>query len=448
MTTTLILNATLVNEGKQTPGNLLIRNDRIEKILAPGSTIPFKPDQTIDAQGSYLLPGVIDDQVHFREPGLTHKGDLYHESRAAVAGGVTSYMEMPNTQPQTTTQQLLENKYDLAARVSLANYSFYMGATNDNLDELLKTDPSRVCGIKIFMGSSTGNMLVDNPKTLQSIFSRSGMLIAVHCEDENTILENTRLARDRFGEDIPVYFHPVIRNTEACFRSSKMAVSLAEQFNTRLHILHLSTAAELSLLKNDKPLKDKRITAEVCIHHLLFDERDYFTRGNLIKWNPAIKSRADREALLQALTDGRIDVVATDHAPHTLEEKQNTYFKSPSGGPMVQHSLPAMLELYKKGKLPLEMVVDKMCHAPATLFRVSERGFIREGYFADLVLVDPNSPWTVSPDNLYYKCQWSPLFGFSFSTRVTHTFVNGHLAYRDGRFFEDQMGRRLAFQHA
>jgi dihydroorotase len=445
MSTTLITHAIIINEGKQIRANLLIRDERIEKILPPGVEPPFIPDNTIDASGSYLLPGAIDDQVHFREPGLTHKGDLYHESRAAIAGGVTSYMEMPNTFPQTTTQQLLEDKYNLASKVSLANYSFYMGATNDNLDELMKTDPAKVCGIKIFMGSSTGNMLVDNPDSLKSIFSRSPMLIAVHCEDESIIQNNIRQARARFADDVPVYLHPVIRSAEACFRSSQIAVSLAEQYNTRLHILHLSTAAEMSLFKAGIPLAEKRITAEVCVHHLLFDDRDYFTRGNLIKWNPAIKSAADKNALLQALIDGQIDVVATDHAPHTLEEKQNTYFKSPSGGPLVQHSLTAMLEFCKMGKLSVEMVVEKMCHAPATIFRVSERGFIREGYYADLVLVNPNKSWTVSTNNLHYKCQWSPLLGMQFSNQVTHTFVNGHLAYCEGAFFEQKKGRRLTF---
>jgi dihydroorotase len=446
MSTTLITGATIINEGKQVKANLLIRDERIEKILPPGAGLPLIPDTTIDASGSYLLPGVIDDQVHFREPGLTHKGDLYHESRAAVAGGVTSYMEMPNTFPQTTTQTLLEEKYDLASMVSLANYSFYMGATNDNLNELLNTNPANVCGIKIFMGSSTGNMLVNNPDTLKSIFSRSPMLIAVHCEDETIIQNNLAHARERFAEDVPVYLHPVIRSAEACFQSSQLAVSLAEKYNTRLHILHLSTAAELSLFKSGIPLPQKRITAEVCVHHLLFDEKDYFTRGNLIKWNPAIKSADDKNALLQALIDGRIDVVATDHAPHTLEEKQNTYFKAPSGGPMVQHSLPAMLEFCSKGKLQPEMIVEKMCHAPAVLFKISERGFIREGYYADLVLVNPNKTWTVSTNNLHYKCQWSPLWGMSFSHQITHTFVNGHLVYREGVFFEEKKGQRLQFR--
>jgi dihydroorotase len=445
MSTTLITRAEIINEGKRTRADLLIRDDRIESIIPAGKELFFTPDKIIDAGGSYLLPGVIDDQVHFREPGLTHKGDLFHESRAAVAGGITSYMEMPNTFPQTTTQQLLEDKYTLASKVSLANYSFYIGATNDNLEELLNTDPAKVCGIKIFMGSSTGNMLVNDPETLKAIFSRSPMLIAVHCEDETIIQDNIRKARDRFGEDVPVYLHPVIRNSEACFRSSRLAVSLAEQYNTRLHILHLSTAAEMSLFTSGVPLTEKRITAEVCVHHLLFDDRDYFTRGNLIKWNPAIKTAEDKNALLKALIEGQIDVVATDHAPHTLEEKQNTYFKAPSGGPLVQHSLTAMLEFYNMGKLSLEMIVEKMCHAPATIFKVAERGFIREGYYADLVLVNPDKPWTVSTNNLHYKCQWSPLLGMQFSNQVTHTFVNGHLAYCEGVFFEEKKGRRLTF---
>jgi len=445
MSTTLITHATIVNEGKQVLADLIILNERIDKILPAGSEIPFTPDTTLDASGSFLLPGVIDDQVHFREPGMTHKGDIYHESRAAVAGGVTSYMEMPNTSPQTTTQKLLEEKYELASAASLANYSFYMGATNDNLAELLKTDPASVCGIKIFMGSSTGNMLVDNPDTLTSIFSQSPMLIAVHCEDESIILNNIMKARERFGEDVPVYLHPVIRSEKACFQSTHLAVSLAEQYNTRLHILHLSTAREMSLLKSGIPLAEKRITAEVCVHHLLFDDKDYFTRGNLIKWNPAIKSAADKDALLHALIEGKIDVVATDHAPHTMEEKQNTYFKAPSGGPLVQHSLAAMLEFYTRGLLSLEMIVEKMCHAPATIFKVSERGFVREGYFADLVLVKPDEPWTVSTNNLHYKCQWSPLIGLHFSNRVTHTFVNGHLAYNEGTFNGKLKGRRLTF---
>jgi len=446
MSTALITQAIILNEGIQSAGSVLIQNDHIAKIFHKGDALPAKVDRVIEAEGKFLIPGVIDDQVHFREPGLTHKGDIYSESKAAVAGGVTAYMEMPNTNPQTTTQLLLEEKYQLASTTSLANYSFYIGATNNNLDELLKTDSTRVCGIKIFMGSSTGNMLVDNPETLKAIFSKSTMLIAVHCEDESIIKNNIESAKARFGEDVPVYFHPVIRNEDACYRSTRFAVELAQKYGTRLHILHLSTARELELLTSTMPLADKKITAEVCIPHLLFDDRDYYTHGNLIKWNPAIKSASDKEALLQALIDGRIDVVATDHAPHTLKEKQNTYFKAPSGGPLVQHSLVAMLEFCQQGLLKPEQVVTKMCHAPADLFRIDRRGYIREGYYADLAIVDPNSRWTVSPDNLLYKCGWSPLTGMSFSSKVTHTFVNGNLVYDQGRFNEQCKGMRLAFK--
>jgi dihydroorotase len=445
MSTILINNALIINEGKTFAGNVLIHNNLIGKILPEGSSAGVKADQVIDAQGKYLIPGVIDDQVHFREPGLTHKGDIFTESRAAVAGGVTSFMDMPNTNPQTLTQTLLEEKYTLASSKSLANYSFYMGAANDNLDEMLKTDPAKVCGIKLFMGSSTGNMLVDNLETLKAIFSQSPVLIAVHCEDEITVRRNTELLRNRFGDDIPVYFHPVIRDTESCYRSSSLAVELATRYNTRLHLLHLSTAREMSLLHRGIPLQEKRITAEVCVHHLLFDNRDYFTLGNLIKWNPAIKSPEDKEALFQGLLEGKIDVVATDHAPHTLAEKQNTYFRAPSGGPLVQHSLVAMLEFCNHGRLKPEQVVDKMCHAPADLFRIHHRGYIREGYYADLVIVDPNRRWTVATDNLLYKCGWSPLTGMSFSSAVTHTFVNGNLVYDQGNILEKHKGMRLTF---
>jgi dihydroorotase len=445
MNTILISGATLVNEGRQFEADVFISEGRIEKILPAGQADPLHAARTIDAHGKYLLPGAIDDQVHFREPGLTHKGDLYHESKAAVAGGVTSFMEMPNTKPQTTTQEKLEEKFELAARQSLANYSFYIGATNDNLAELLKTDPHRVCGIKIFMGSSTGDMLVDNPDTLKGIFSQSPMHIAVHCEDENTIQRNIRTAVERFGEDIPVYYHPVIRDAEACYLSSALAVDLARKYGTRLHILHLSTEKELGLLDEGIPLKDKKITAEVCVHHLLFDESDYHTHGNLIKWNPAVKSAQDREALIAAIRSGRIDVIATDHAPHTLIEKKQTYLKAPSGGPLVQHSLVAMLELAATGILPLETVVERMCHAPAVLFGVEGRGFIREGAFADLVVVDPAAPWTVGQDNILYKCGWSPFAGRTFRSRVTHTLVNGRLVYENGRFDESVKGQRLTF---
>lgn len=445
MSKTLITNALIINEGRQSPGTLLIQDDRIAQILPPDPPSTIQADLVINAEGSYLLPGVIDDQVHFREPGLTRKGDIQSESKAAVAGGVTTFMEMPNTQPQTITQALLEEKFQRAAEVSLANFSFYMGATNDNLSELLKTDPSRVCGIKIFMGASTGNMLVDNPHTLKAIFADSPLLIAVHCEDETIIRNNIESAKARFGEDVPVYLHPVIRNEDACYRSTRLAVELADKYDTRLHILHLSTARELGLLRNDIPAAAKKITAEVCVHHLWFDDRDYFTHGNLIKWNPAIKTAQDKEALWQGLLEDKLDIVATDHAPHTLTEKQNTYFKAPSGGPLVQHSLLAMLECCRNGRLLPEQVVTKMCHAPADIFRIEQRGYIREGYYADLVIVNPEKPWTVSPDNLLYKCQWSPFTGTTFHARVTHTFVNGNLVYDQGVFQEHYKGMRLSF---
>jgi len=445
MQTLLITDAIILNEGKQFPGSVLVHDNLIKAVIPQGEPLPERTDRVIHASGKYLIPGVIDDQVHFREPGLTHKGDISSESKAAVAGGITSFMDMPNTNPQTITIDLLEEKYTRASAVSMPNYSFYLGATNDNLDELLKTDPAKVCGIKIFMGSSTGNMLVDNLNTLKSIFSRSPMLIAVHCEDESVIRTNIEAARQRFGDDVPIYFHPVIRDEDACYRSSRMAVELAEKYNTRLHILHLSTSRELELLNNSKSLTDKRITAEVCVHHLMFDNRDYFTLGNLIKWNPAIKYTRDREALLQGLISGKIDIVATDHAPHTLEEKQNTYFKTPSGGPLVQHSLAAMLEFCHNGLLKPEMVVEKMCHNPAEIFRIDKRGFIREGYYADLVLVDPNEPWTVSKENILYKCGWSPFTGKTFHSKVTHTLVNGNLVYEEGTFHEEYKGMRLEF---
>jgi dihydroorotase len=446
MKSTLITDAVVVNEGKQIHRNILIRDERIAKILPPGEPLSDStPDRIINAAGCLLMPGVIDDQVHFREPGLIHKADIHTESKAAVAGGITSFMEMPNTNPQTTTIELLEDKYRRAAESSLANYSFYIGATNENLEVLLNTNPSNVCGIKIFMGSSTGNMLVDDPETLREIFASSNLPIAVHCEDELTIRQNTEAAWNKYGEDVPVYLHPVIRCGEACYKSSRLAVELAEKHNARLHILHLSTAKELSLFDNGIPLQDKKITAEVCIHHLLFDDKDYHTRGNLIKWNPAIKSQHDRESLFQALQHDLIDVVATDHAPHTLAEKQNTYFKAPSGGPMVQHALVAMLEFYHKGLLSLEKIVEKMCHAPAIVFQIKERGFIREGYFADLIVVNPSRKWTVSRDNILYKCGWSPLEGMNFISAVTHTFVNGNLVYENGRFDEQVKGKRLLF---
>ncbi|MBS1542768.1 MAG: dihydroorotase [Bacteroidetes bacterium] len=439
---TLIVNAKIVNEGKVTESDLLIRHERIEKIgsgLAPSGAV-----QVIDAGGNLLLPGIIDDQVHFREPGLTHKGDIHSESRAAVAGGITSYMEMPNTVPQTLTQEKLEEKYQIAAARSMANYSFYMGTSNDNLEELLKTDLENTCGLKIFMGASTGNMLVDNPNTLENVFSRFPGLIAVHCEDESVIRANSELYRQQFGEEVPVRFHPLIRSEEACFRSSSFAISLAKKHGTRLHILHISTGKETQLFEVGPPDK-KQITSEACIHHLWFNDQDYDQLGNKIKWNPAIKTRADQEAVLQAVLHDRIDVIATDHAPHTLEEKGRTYFKTPSGGPLVQHALPAMLDFFHQGKISLERIVEKMSHAPARLFRIRERGFIREGYFADLVIVNLNAPWKVQQENILAKCGWSPFEGHTFRSAVTHTFVSGRLAWKEGKLVEGGSGQRLKF---
>ena len=444
----LIVNAVIVNEGRVFKGAVSIKGDRISGIYE--EALKHKPQidadtQVIDAQGSYLIPGVIDDQVHFREPGLTAKGDIESESRAAVAGGVTSFMDMPNTNPQTLTQQLLEEKYQLGAQKSIANYSFYMGASNDNLDEVLKTNPENVCGIKVFMGASTGNMLVDDPDVLAAIFEKAPLLVATHCEDEPTIRANTELFKKKYGNDVPVEAHPLIRNVEACYKSSSLAISLAQQFDTRLHVLHLSTGHEMVLFDNDIPLEEKRITAEVCVHHLWFSDEDYEKRGMFIKWNPAIKTTLDREILLESLLEDRIDVIATDHAPHTLAEKNNSYFKAPSGGPLVQHSLVAMLEMSRQGKIPVEKVVEKMCHAPAVCFQLAERGFIREGYKADLVLVDMDAAWTVSSENILYKCGWSPFDGLTFNAKVTHTFVNGQLAYEKGVFNDSVRGERLLF---
>jgi dihydroorotase len=438
----LIKNARVVNEGKIVEADVLISGERIEKI---DRSVSHSSAAVIDASGLYLFPGAIDDQVHFREPGLTHKADIHSESRAAVAGGVTTYMEMPNTVPNTLTQELLEEKYKAASQKSLANYSFFMGASNDNMEAVLATNPKEVCGIKIFMGSSTGNMLVDNERTLEAVFSRSPMLIATHCEDEATIRENMEIFRARFGEDVPVKFHPEIRSAEACYKSSSLAVSLARKHNTRLHILHISTARELELFSNEIPLREKRITSEACIHHLWFDESDYAALGNKIKWNPAVKTKNDREAVLAAVIDGRIDVVATDHAPHTIEEKSQPYFKAPSGGPLVQHSLVAMLELYHEKKISLEKIAEKMSHAVAGCFSIAERGFVREGYYADLVLADLNAPWTVSKENILYKCGWSPFEGTTFRSKVTHTFVSGRLAYSGGKFDDAVKGKRILF---
>ena len=444
---TLIKNATIINEGIKFKGDVLIDGERIKKIFPYPITYDFdlKDVEVVDATGLYLIPGVIDDQVHFREPGLTHKGDISTESRAAVAGGVTTFMEMPNTNPQTVTQELLEEKYSRAAKDSAANYSFYMGTTNDNLKEILKTDPNNVCGIKIFMGSSTGNMLVDDEKTLSDIFKNAPTLIATHCEDENTILKNIEIAKARYGENVPLSRHAHIRSDEACYISSSKAANLASKFNTRLHILHLSSAKEMSLFNSGK-VTDKNITAEVCVHHLWFDERDYIKHGTKIKWNPSIKCPSDKEALWEALLSDKIDVIATDHAPHTLEEKNNTYFKAPSGGPLVQHSLVAMLEMSKKGFISIEKVVQKMCHAPADLFRIIDRGYIREGYFADLVLVDPNKSWIVSPENILYKCGWSPFEGVEFSNKVISTFINGEKIYDHDIFSKSFSSSRISFK--
>jgi len=442
MKTIKILNANIVNEGKVSQADVLIRGQFIEAI---GNLSSRAADKTIDANGKYLLPGAIDDQVHFREPGLTHKATIYTEARAAVAGGVTSFMEMPNTHPPTFTQVLLEEKYQIAAKTSLANYSFFIGASNDNLDEVLKTDITKVCGLKIFMGSSTGNLLVDEPKMLEAFFSQFPSLIATHCEDEATIRKNSDDYRNQYGEDVPIRCHPLIRSSEACYKSSSFAIGMAKKFNTRLHILHISTARETELFDNTIPLEKKKITAEACVHHLWFNDNDYDRLGTLIKWNPAVKTANDQKAILKAVLDDRIDVIATDHAPHTWEEKQNKYFKAPSGGPLVQHSVTAMLELYHEGKITLEKIVQKMAHNPAILFNVQKRGFIREGYFADLLLMDLNNPWVVEKSNILAKCGWSPFEGVTFKSRITHTFVSGHLAYADGKFDESQKGQRLLF---
>ncbi len=442
----LIHRAEIVNEGKRFPGSLLIENDRIKAIYGPNDEFPI-PDNTeiIDAGGLLLLPGVIDDQVHFRDPGLTHKADLNSETKAAVAGGITSIMEMPNTVPQTITQDALKKKQDMAAGKSVCNYSFYLGATNNNTDELKATDPETTCGIKVFMGASTGNMLVDDISSLRKIFAETVIPIACHCEDESTVQSNLSKYREKYGDNIPVEYHPLIRNREACLKSSSLAVSLAKEYNTRLHILHLSTADEMKLFDGNTPLEKKRITAEACIHHLWFDDRDYSSKGTLIKWNPAIKSSFDRDELIRSINDNRIDIIATDHAPHTLEEKNNPYTKAPSGGPMVQHSLVAMIELSKQGKTSIEKIVEKMCHNPAILFNIVDRGFIREGYKADLCLVNPDKSWKVGKDNILYKCRWSPFEDQVFSASVEKTFVNGQLAYDRGEVNDTIRGELLTF---
>jgi len=438
----LIKNANIVNEGTTQLGDVLIVDQKIEKIA---SSINAEDATIIDAKGKYLLPGVIDDQVHFREPGLTHKANIYTESRAAVAGGVTSYMEMPNVKPATLTLELLEEKYKIGAENSLANYSFYLGASNENLEVVKAVNPKNVCGVKVFMGSSTGNMLVDDRTVLEGIFQSSPILVATHCEDEATIRANSAKALEQYGEDVPVSQHPVIRNHEACYKSSSLAVELAKKYNTRLHILHISTAKEIDLFTNQIPLSEKRITAEVCVHHLWFNDKDYDKKGTYIKWNPAVKSQEDQEALFQALLEDKFDVIATDHAPHTIEEKENKYFNAPSGGPLVQHPLYVMLEFWKNGKISIEKVVEKMSHAVSVCYEMEKRGFIKEGYYADLVLVDPSATHTVSKDNLLYKCGWSPFEGTTFSNLITHTFVSGNLAYKDGEIIEGTNGMRLTF---
>lgn len=444
MSATLIKNATIINEGRSFKGSVLIKNQFIDSIYENDEVLP-SADNTIDAEGLLLLPGVIDDQVHFREPGLTHKADIATESAAAVAGGVTSYMEMPNTNPQTTSITELENKFAIASQKSLANYSFFLGATNDNLNELLKADPATVCGVKVFMGSSTGNMLVDDKKALERIFSEVRTLIATHCEDEATIRANMELFRSRYGEEVPFSLHHEIRNAEACYKSSSMAVELAAKHNARLHILHISTQKELGLFDNTRPIEVKRITSEVCIHHLWFTSDDYASKGARIKWNPAVKTPADREALREALKNNRLDVVATDHAPHTLEEKSKSYFGAPSGGPLIQHSLPAMLQMSDQGVFCRTLVVEKMCHAPAKLFRIDKRGFIRKGYYADLVLVQPGVEDTISDATALYKCKWTPFDGQVFNNKVLTTWVNGNAVYNKGVIDSANKGMRLAF---
>ncbi len=443
----LIHNAEILNEQKRVPGSVLIENGRITGIYrsaVPGEV--YTNAEIIDATGMYLMPGAIDDQVHFREPGLTHKGDIFTESRAAAAGGITSFMEMPNTKPQTTTIEAWEEKNKLGSEKSVVNYAFYLGATNDNIEEIRKADPTRTCGLKIFMGSSTGNMLVDNRETLEKIFSETKLLVAVHCEDEATIRENTEKAKAKFGEEVPIEMHPVIRNAEACYLSSSLAVSLARKYNTRLHVLHLSSAKEMSLFSNAAFISNKLITGEVCIHHLWFSDEDYANYGSNIKWNPSVKSAADRDALWIALKEDRLDIIATDHAPHLPREKEGGALNAASGGPMVQHAVMAMFTKAAQGFISPEAVVQKMCHAPATVYRIKERGFVREGYFADLVLVNPNKPYTVSQENILYKCGWSPFEGTTFSASVEKTWVNGELVFDNGVVDDSYRGQALTFE--
>lgn len=444
MKSILIKNALIINEGKAFQGDMLIKDGYIEQISR--EVISDNNYEIIDATGLWLIPGIIDDQVHFREPGLTHKASIATESAAAVAGGVTTFMEMPNTMPNAITQELLEQKYVIAQNCSPANYSFFMGTTNDNIEEVLKTNPKNVCGVKVFMGSSTGNMLVDEPHVLEELFSKCDMLIATHCEDEETIKENTKLYLVKYGDNILPIHHPEIRSREACLISSSFAAELAKKNNTRLHILHITTLEEIALFANNIPLKEKRITSEVCVHHLTFESKDYEVLGNLIKCNPAIKYKEDRMALWAALLDNHLDIIATDHAPHTVEEKTNSYIKSPSGLPLVQHSLQQMMEHSKNGMITKEKLVEKMCHAPADCFRISKRGYLREGYYADVVLYNPNLPYTVSKSNILYKCGWSPFEGKTFSGSIHSTFVNGVKVYDESGLKGINAGMRLLFE--
>ncbi|MBK6339511.1 MAG: dihydroorotase [Bacteroidetes bacterium] len=438
----ILKSGTIINEGKKIIADILINGERIERI---DSNISDQTATEINCEGKFILPGIIDDQVHFREPGLTHKGNIYSESRAAVAGGTTSFMEMPNVNPLTITQDLLSEKYAIGSKKSLANYSFFMGTTNNNIEEVLKTNPNEVCGVKIFMGSSTGDMLVDNENTLRALFSKVPILIAAHCENETMIKNNTSSYRALYGENIPFDFHPIIRNAEACFSSSSFAISLAKEYNTRFHVLHISTKEECDLFTNDIPLSEKRITAEACVHHLFFDAADYGKLGSRIKCNPAIKEKSNKAAIFKALLDDKIDIIATDHAPHTWEEKSNPYFNAPAGLPLVQHSLNIMLDFYFKNQITLEKIVEKMCHAPAICFQVKERGFVKEGFFADLIVVDLEKKWTIDKKNILYHCGWSPLEGLETKGAVLQTFVSGHLAYNEGVFNESKMGQRLLF---
>ena len=442
MEKTLLKNARMVSDGKITEGDLLIDGKRIARIDRDLSDATAR---VIDLEGNYLLPGLIDDQVHFREPGLTHKGDIASESRAAVAGGITSFMEQPNTVPQTTTLKKLEEKFEMGARSAYANYSFPLGGTNDNLEEIKRLDKNACSGIKLFLGSSTGNMLVDDQTVLERIFRSTEMVICAHCEDEGTIRGNASRYQELYGEDIPVKYHPLIRSEEACYLSSSQAIALARETGARLHVFHLSTGKETALFRNDIPLSEKKITAEACIHHLWFSDEDYETKGAYIKWNPAVKTATDREQLWEAVLDGRIDILATDHAPHTLEEKAQPYTRCPSGGPLVQHVLPALMEKFQEGVIPLETIVQKMCHNPAILFNVRERGYLREGFYADLTVVSPNTPWTVNKENILYKCGWSPFEGQRFQSSVLYTFVNGHLAFEKGRISGKRNAMRLTF---